>query len=201
MTFRSLLEFFRAFQGLRLNSRAGAAFGAAFPAATLGLFFAAWTLCAQTPSSSRSSNQLLTGSSRSAVLAAASPFSVELARSAFAPFIIEGEDRFQSYIHDDALAVWVNVPSLRADGDTISVIVKRVVRRNVAHSLTKDLVYVDLLRFNTRDDTFASVASLNAGTGEPTLNPKPEWEKTTLDPDMNALYHFVGFLHDEKLKR
>jgi hypothetical protein len=178
------------------------AFCWAFAAFGLVALASAWRLQAQTQTSPQSSNQLLTGSPRSSpAIAASSSFPAEIARSAFAPFIIEGEDRFQSYIHDDAIAVWVNLPSLRADGDTLSVIVKRVVRRNVAHTLVKDLVYVDLFRFNTRDDTFVSFASLNPKTGAPTLNPKPEWEKTSLDPDMNALYHFIGFLRDEAQKQ
>jgi hypothetical protein len=33
------------------------------------------------------------------------------------------------------------------------------------------------------------------------LNPKPEWEKTSLDLDMTALYHYVGFLYDGKQKK
>jgi hypothetical protein len=119
----------------------------------------------------------------------------------FVPFIVQDEDKFQSYIQNDALSVWVNVPSLQKNGDTITAIVKRVMRYDLAHTLNKDLVYVDVMKFNTRNDTFARFASLDNKTGSLAPNTKPEWEKTALDLDITALYHFIGFLHTEKLKK
>lgn len=119
----------------------------------------------------------------------------------FVPFIVQDEDTFQSYIQNDALSVWVNVPSLQKNGDTLTAIVKRVMRYDLAHTLNKELVYVDVMQFNTRNDTFARIASLDNKTGSLALSAKPEWEKTTLDLDMTALYHFVGFLHTEKQKQ
>ena len=119
----------------------------------------------------------------------------------FVPFIIQDEDKFQSYIQNNALSVWVNVPSLQKNGDTLTAIVKRVMRYDLAHSLNKELVYVDVMRFDTRNDTFARIASLDKKTGALALNQKPEWEKTALDLDITALYHFIGYLHTEKLKK
>ena len=119
----------------------------------------------------------------------------------FVPFIVQEEDKFQSYIQNDALSVWVNVPSLQKNGDTLTAIVKRVVRYDIAHALNKDLVYVDVMKFNTRNDTFARIASLDNKTGSLALKATPEWEKTNLDLDMTALYHFIGFLHTEKQKK
>lgn len=119
----------------------------------------------------------------------------------FVPYIVQGEDRFQSYIQDNGLSVWVNIPSLQKNGDTLTAVVKRVVRYDITHRLSKDLVYVDVMRFNTRNDTFARIASLDTKTGSLAMNPKPEWEKTNLDLDMTALYHFVGYLHTEKQKK
>lgn len=119
----------------------------------------------------------------------------------FVPFVVQDEDKFQSYIQNDALSVWVNVPSLQKNGDTLTAIVKRVVRYDIAHTLNKNLVYVDVMKFNTRNDTFARIASLDNKTGSLALNTKPEWEKTSLDLDITALYHFIGFLHTEKQKK
>ena len=119
----------------------------------------------------------------------------------FVPYIVQGEDRFQSYIQDNGLSVWVNIPSLQKNGDTLTAVVKRVVRYDITHRLSKDLVYVDVMRFNTRNDTFARIASLDTKTGSLAMNPKPEWEKTNLDLDMTALYHFMGYLHTEKQKK
>ncbi|MBD1209508.1 MAG: hypothetical protein H9535_13820 [Ignavibacteria bacterium] len=119
----------------------------------------------------------------------------------FVPFVVQEEDKFQSYIQNDALSVWVNVPSLQKNGDTLTALVKRVVRYDIAHTLNKDLVYVDVIKFNTRNDTFARVASLDNKTGSLAMNAKPEWEKTSLDLDITALYHFIGFLHTEKQKK
>ena len=119
----------------------------------------------------------------------------------FVPFIVQEEDKFQSYIQNDALSVWVNLPSLRKNGDTLTAIVKRVLRHDITHTLNKDLVYVDVLQFNTGNDTFARIASLDTKTGALALNAKPEWEKTTLDLDITALYHFIGFLQTEKQKK
>ncbi len=123
------------------------------------------------------------------------------ARWNFVPYIVQGEDRFQSYIQDNGLSVWVNIPSLQKQGDTLTAVVKRVLRYDITHRLSKDLVYVDVMRFNTRNDTFARIASLDTKTGALAMNPKPEWEKTTLDLDMTALYHFVGYLLTEKQKK
>lgn len=123
------------------------------------------------------------------------------ARWNFVPYIVQGEDRFQSYIQDNGLSVWVNIPSLQKQGDTLTAVVKRVLRYDITHRLSKDLVYVDVLRFNTRNDTFARIASLDTKTGALAMNPKLEWEKTNLDLDMIALYHFVGYLHTEKQKK
>lgn len=119
----------------------------------------------------------------------------------FVPFVVQEEDKFQSYIQNDALSVWVNVPSLQKNGDTLTALVKRVVRYDIAHTLNKDLVYVDVIKFNTRNDTFARIASLDNKTGSLAMNAKPEWEKTSLDLDITALYHFIGFLHTEKQKK
>jgi len=119
----------------------------------------------------------------------------------FVPFIVQEEDKFQSYIQNDALSVWVNLPSLRKNGDTLTAIVKRVLRHDITHTLNKDLVYVDVLQFNIGNDTFARIASLDTKTGALAMNAKPEWEKTTLDLDMTALYHFIGFLQTEKQKK
>jgi hypothetical protein len=118
----------------------------------------------------------------------------------FSPFIIEGEDRFQSYIQNDAMSVWVNAPSLQKTGDTITAVVKRVMRYDITHTLGKDLVFVDVVKFNTKNDTFARTASMDNRTGALAATTKPEWERTTLDLDANALYHFIGFLLTEKQK-
>ncbi|MCS6808064.1 MAG: hypothetical protein RML40_05405, partial [Bacteroidota bacterium] len=111
------------------------------------------------------------------------------------------EDRFQSYIHDNSISVWVNVPSLRKHGDTITAIIKRVLRYDITHNLNKNLVCIDIMSFNTKNDTFARIASMDPRRGVLAMNPEPEWEKTTLDLDINALYHFLGFLLDEQQRR
>lgn len=117
------------------------------------------------------------------------------------PYIVATEDTLQSYIQDNAISVWVNVPSLRRDGDTLTAVIKRVMRYDIAHTLSGSMVTVDVLKFNTRNDTFARVASLDKSTNTLALNTKQEWEKTTLDLDMNALYHYIGFLFERKSQK
>jgi hypothetical protein len=117
------------------------------------------------------------------------------------PYIVTTEDSLQSYIQDDAISVWVNAPSVQKQGDTLTAVVKRVLRHDITHTLNKNLVSVDVIKFNTRNDTFARIASLDKQTSALALNPKPEWEKTSLDLDMTALYHYVGFLYDGKQKK
>jgi hypothetical protein len=60
---------------------------------------------------------------------------------------------------------------------------------------------VDVIRFNTRNDTFARVASMDKSTNVLAAQTKQEWEKTSLDLDMTALYHYVGYLYDNKQKK
>ncbi len=117
------------------------------------------------------------------------------------PYIVASEDSLQSYIQDNAISVWVNVPSLQRSGDTLTAVVKRVLRYDITHRLNKDLVNVDVMKFNTRNDTFARVASLDAGTNTLTPNTKAEWEKTSLDVDVLALYHYVGYLYEKYGKK
>jgi hypothetical protein len=117
------------------------------------------------------------------------------------PYIIAGEDSLQSYIQDNAISVWVNLPSLDKNGDTLTAVVKRVLRYDITHALNANLVAVDVLKFNTRNDTFARVASLDTTTNTLTPNTKQEWEKTSLDLDMTALYHYVGYLYENKHKK
>jgi hypothetical protein len=117
------------------------------------------------------------------------------------PYIESTEDSLQSYIQDNAISVWVNAPSVQKNGDTLTAVVKRVLRHDITHTLSKHLVSVDVLKFNTRNDTFARIASLDKRTSTLALNPKPEWEKTSLDLDMTALYHYVGYLYEGKQKK
>ncbi|TAE30715.1 MAG: hypothetical protein EAZ92_04065 [Candidatus Kapaibacterium sp.] len=117
------------------------------------------------------------------------------------PFIVASEDSLQSYIQDNAISVWVNVPSLQRSGDTLTAVVKRVLRYDITHRLNKDLVNVDVMKFNTRNDTFARVASLDAGTNTLAPNTKAEWEKTSQDEDVLALYHYVGYLYEKYGKK
>jgi hypothetical protein len=117
------------------------------------------------------------------------------------PYIVNTEDSLQSYIQDDAISVWVNAPSVQKQGDTLTAVVKRVLRHDITHTLNKNMISVDVIKFNTRNDTFARVASLDKHTSALALNPKPEWEKTSLDLDMTALYHYVGYLYEGKQKK
>lgn len=117
------------------------------------------------------------------------------------PYIIAGEDSLQSYIQDDALSVWVNLPSLQKNGDTLMAVVKRVMRYDITHALNTNLVAVDVLKFNTRNDTFVRAASLDTTTNTLSPNTKQEWEKTSLDLDMTALYHYVGYLYENRQKK
>jgi hypothetical protein len=117
------------------------------------------------------------------------------------PYIVAEEDSLQSYIQDNAISVWVNIPSLQRNGDTLTAVVKRVIRYDITHTLTSNLVAVDVIRFNTRNDTFARVASMDKSTNVLAAQTKQEWEKTSLDLDMTALYHYVGYLYDNKQKK
>jgi hypothetical protein len=117
------------------------------------------------------------------------------------PYIVATEDSLQSYIQDNAISVWVNVPSLQRSGDTLTAVVKRVLRYDITHRLNKDLVNVDVIKFNTRNDTFSRFASLDTGTNTLALNTKAEWEKTSQDVDVLALYHYVGYLYEKYGKK